>query len=235
MLPDTRITCQWVRSDWVYPTTYPTSPVPGGRYPNTNRSTHSKLCLGEIGAIDANRLGGDITASQFHSENNDSDDWRLSQPPWKSNVTPYQLRLVTRHLVSGLKSAATIIDQHKLAFGIQELLKQIDASRKLDTSGGGGSSVSEEKPEEAREMSSWLKEKLDEADVRSIVEPFWTSIYQQDISAEKQPPYFVKSNSYFRWLSSFCRFLVTRSHSNERSLWSKFFYACRSAIRSQGI
>ena len=192
-------------------------------------------CLGEIGAIDTNRLGKEITASQFHTEN-DSDDWRLNQPPWKSNVTRYQLRLVTRHLVSGLKSAATIIDQHKLSFGIQELLKQIDASYNLGMPGGGASSSSEDKPEQKqREMSSWLKEKLDEADVRCIVEPFWTSIYQQqDLSAEKQPPYFVKSNSYFRWLSSFCRFLVTRSHANERSLWSKFFYACRSAIRSQG-
>eukprot|EP00956_Cyclotella_meneghiniana_P028493 scaffold66476_cov39-Cyclotella_meneghiniana.AAC.2 len=31
------------RSDRVYPTTYPTSPVPGARYPNTYLSTHSKL------------------------------------------------------------------------------------------------------------------------------------------------------------------------------------------------
>eukprot|EP00956_Cyclotella_meneghiniana_P012947 scaffold18520_cov62-Cyclotella_meneghiniana.AAC.1 len=37
-LPDTRYPIPGVIG---YPTTYPTSPVPGGRYPNTYPSTHS--------------------------------------------------------------------------------------------------------------------------------------------------------------------------------------------------
>lgn len=183
-------------------------------------------CLGEIGAIDCNRLGQEINSSQF-STDNDSDDWRLNQPPWNSDLAQYQLRLVTQHLVWALRAAPAIIDQHKIGFGIQELLKQLDHAHAVDTA--------EISDHIRKEMSSWLKEKLDEADVRCVLEPFWTSDYQQqDISAEKKPPYFVKSNSYFRWLSSFCRYLVTKSHSNENSLWRDTFYACRSAIRSQG-
>lgn len=195
-------------------------------------------CLGEIGAIDANRLGKEIASSQFNSklmENDDSDDWRLSQPPWKSNITRYELRLVTRHLVWGLRSAKKTLDQHKIAFAIQELLKQIDANCKSN-----GDEISATVDEESSEhnntpMSPWLKEKLEEADVRYIVEPFWTSIYQQqEISAAKTPPFFTKASSYFRWLSSFSRFMITRSYSNEKSIWRNLFYACRSAIRSQG-
>eukprot|EP00804_Cyclotella_cryptica_P008905 CCRYP_012021-RA/>CCRYP_012021-RA protein AED:0.02 eAED:0.02 QI:94/1/1/1/0.87/0.88/9/625/3358 len=198
-------------------------------------------CLGEIGAIDPNRLGKEIGSSQFNSklmENDDSDDWRLTQPPWKSNVTRYELRLVTRHLVWGLKSATTTLDQHKIAFAIQELLKQIDANFVASKSNGNETSATlNEKNSEhsiGTPMSSWLKEKLEEADVRCIVEPFWTSTYQQqEISVTKKPPFFTKSNSYFSWLSSFCRFMVTRSYSNEKSIWRNLFHACRSAVRSQ--
>lgn len=195
-------------------------------------------CLGEIGAIDPNRLGSEITSSQFSTENKGSDDWRLNQPPWKSNITRYQLHLVTHILVWCLKSAASTIDQHKMGFAIQELLKQINSTSVSGLSAEANTAKTahqDDLGQGQKEMSPWLKEKLNEADVRVIVEPFWTSDYQQqDISAEKKPPYFTRSPSYFRWLSSLCRFLVTKSHSNEKSLWRNMFYACRSAIRSQG-
>eukprot|EP00956_Cyclotella_meneghiniana_P014820 scaffold22373_cov78-Cyclotella_meneghiniana.AAC.1 len=42
LLPEIYLTPD-TRSDRVYPTTYPASPVLGGRYPNTSPSTHSKL------------------------------------------------------------------------------------------------------------------------------------------------------------------------------------------------
>jgi hypothetical protein len=190
-------------------------------------------CLGEIGAIDSNRLGQEINASQF-STDDASDDWRLNKPPWKSDTAQYQLRLVTQHLVWALRAAPAIIDQHKIGFGIQELLKQLDSTTHA-ADAADAADAAESSDQTRKEMSSWLKEKLDEADVRCVLEPFWTSDYQQqDISAEKKPPYFVKSNSYFRWLSAFCRYLVTKSHSNEKSQWKDMFYACRSAIRSQG-
>ena len=94
----------------------------------TDQSIRHELAklLGEIGAIDPNRLGREINSSQFFSSsagNYHSDEWRLANPPWKTEVAEYQLRLVTKHFVSGLKSAPSTLDQHKLSFGIQELLK----------------------------------------------------------------------------------------------------------------
>ena len=190
----------------------------------TDKSIRNELAklLGEIGAIDPNRLGREINSSQFFSfsgGNCRSDEWRLSNPPWQTQVTEYQLRLVTKHFVSGLKSAPTTLDQHKVSFGIQELLKI------LHNEMGG---VSEQ------EMAPLLKEKLDEADVSNIVEPFWSTNYMQaDTTALKQPPFFKKASSYFAWISQFSKYMLTKSHSNRNSLWKDLFYACRSAIRSQ--
>lgn len=88
--------------------------------------------------------------------------------------------------------------------------------------------------ENENDMTPLLKEKLQQADVFNIVEPFWTTNYKQvDVVAAKTPPFFIKSSSYFSWLSSFCRFLVTRSYANKKSVWGDFFHACRSAIRSK--
>jgi hypothetical protein len=179
-------------------------------------------CLGEIGAIDPNRLGKEISSSQFVANSAGSDDsakWRLMNPPWKTQITVYQLRLVTGHLVSGLKSAPTTLDQHKISFAIQELLKILDK-------GLGGKNQ--------KEMTPQLKERLQEADVVNIVEPFWSTNYKQvDTIAPRSPPYFSKSTTFFSWLSSFCRYLVSQSNANKKSAWGDFFYACRSAIRSQ--
>ena len=121
--------------------------------------------------------------------------------------------------MTGLKSSPTALDQHKISFAIQELLKILDAQ----FGGDNGS-----------QMTPQLKEQLEEADVINIVEPFWSSTYMQvDTSAAKPPPFFGKTSSYFSWLSSFCRFLVTRSNANKNSVWGDFFHACRSAIRSR--
>ena len=79
-------------------------------------------CLGEIGAIDPNRLDGKaINSTQFVTSSAGSDDsseWRLRNPPWQTQITEYQLRVLTRQLVSGLKLGAQI-DQHKISFSIQ--------------------------------------------------------------------------------------------------------------------
>ena len=141
-------------------------------------------CLGEIGAIDPNRLGKEINSSQFVANSAGSDDsseWRRTNPPWKTPVMEYQLRIVTRHLVSGLKSAPATLDQHKISFAIQELLKILDIQL-------GGNNHSQ--------MTPLLKEKLHEADVSNVVEPFWSTNYKQvDTVAAKSPPFFSKSNS----------------------------------------
>lgn len=179
-------------------------------------------CLGEVGAIDPNRLSKEIHSSQFAANSEGSDDsveWRLMNPPWKTNISAYQLRLVTGHLVSGLKSAPTTLDQHKISFAIQELLKILNIQL-------GGKNHSE--------MCPQLKDMLQKADVINIVEPFWTTNYKQvDTVAPRLPPFFNKATTFFSWLSSFCRFLVSQCNANKKSAWKDFFHACRSAIRSQ--
>jgi len=54
-------------------------------------------CLGEMGAIDSNRLGREVSATSAALLTTDSFDvsgfhgsWRLSQPPWKSQVIRYE-------------------------------------------------------------------------------------------------------------------------------------------------
>ena len=82
--------------------------------------------LGEIGAIDPNRLGGQVDSSLSSALTTDSFEsygkhglWRLGQPPWKSQIIRYELQLVTKHLVFSLKAAPTTLDQHKVAYTIQ--------------------------------------------------------------------------------------------------------------------
>ena len=81
-------------------------------------------CLGELGALDPNRIGRDVRMTQnTHFSNKDNDKWRLHEnAPWKfkSVEVHYKLQLVTKHFVIALKAAPTPTDQHKIAFAIQE-------------------------------------------------------------------------------------------------------------------
>ena len=127
-------------------------------------------CLGEIGAIDVNRLSAEISSSNIDARSAESDDscqWRLANPPWKTEATSYQLHLVTKHLVSGLKSAPTNLDQHKISFAIQELLRILDVNL-----GGENKTLK-------NEMTPLLKERLEESGALAIVEPFWSTNYKQ--------------------------------------------------------
>lgn len=153
-------------------------------------------CLGEIGALDSNRIGEVSMASSESSD--DSSSWRLSQPPWKSRAARYELQLLTKHLVVALKAAPTSADQHKIAFTIQELLVLLDASVQI-----GGSQLGDNKGDpidieiplavnddsentglttsrkNRGEMSAWLLEKLKKARVLAIIEPFWSTCFTQ--------------------------------------------------------
>jgi len=180
-------------------------------------------CLGEIGAIDPNRLDKDISSLHFGSDLPGSDDgghFILSNPPWKTNVTEFEFHVLTRHLVNALRSAPSTLDQHKISFSIQELLRMIDSQ--ID-----GLIKADGAP-----MSSAFRERLIQADAITTVEPFWNTSYMQVDIDEKSPPFLPRSTSYYQWISSFCRFLISRSHSNNKNAWGAFFHACRSAIRS---
>jgi serine/threonine-protein kinase ATR len=83
-------------------------------------------------------------------------------------------------------------------------------------------------------MSAWLKDQLERAEVLTVIEPYWTSLYtQNEASDPKLPPFFAPSKSYYLWLAEWGRCMVERSYKNARSCYRNVFYACRSAVRSE--
>jgi len=71
-------------------------------------------CLGEIGAIDPNRLDKNISSLHFGSDLPGSDDgghFILSNPPWKTSTENFEFHVLTRHLVNALRSAPSTLDQ----------------------------------------------------------------------------------------------------------------------------
>lgn len=153
--------------------------------------------LGEIGAIDPNRLGGslrEVSSSGHELEPADNSIvWRWSQPPWKSQIVRYELQLVTNQLSVALKASPTAMDQHKISFAIQELLILLNEFANQNSTDGGnkiddkenGSEDDEEtlselaKKEKKKEMNPWLISQLERASVLELVEPFWSTKYQQ--------------------------------------------------------
>ena len=150
--------------------------------------------LGEVGAIDPNRLGGDLDA--FHQNGIDSTSvdehvlWRRLQPPWKSQIVRYELYLVTNQLATALKASPTAMDQHKISFAIQELLILLnefsnqnavdDKNQMLETENMSDQSNSVEAKQNAKSaMNPWLVCQLERAAVLELVEPFWSTKYQQ--------------------------------------------------------
>ena len=141
-------------------------------------------CLGEFGAIGEHYLGdlkvGSLTDESLDSPNS-AYQWRLDQPPWQSRAAKYELQLVTRHLVVALKAAPSSSEQHKVAFSIQQLLVLLDRSaRQIE-------GITEtETSFNTKEMTKWLRDKLNEGCVYEIVEPFWFSEFNEKVSAECQ-------------------------------------------------
>lgn len=114
-----------------------------------------------------------------------SASWRLSQPPWQSIAERYELQLLTRHLVVALKAAPTSVDQHMIAFTIQQLLVLLDNSARGGSPSHKGSlginsgQLSTNPAEAPRQMSQWLIEKLSEAAVLEVIEPYWSSEFSE--------------------------------------------------------
>lgn len=199
---------------------------------------HTRLllaaCLGEFGAIGEHHLG-DLKIGSLADDSLDSPNsayqWRLEQPPWNTKAaTKYGLQLVTRHLVIALKAAPSSSDQHKVAFSIQQLLVLLDRwnQPKQDT-------VGSETSVNTKEMTEWLRDRLNEGGVYEIVEPFWFSEFNERAEGYvlKEPPFFESSPSYYSWMSNFCRWMISNAHNSLLSPWKDFFHACRTAIRTQ--
>ena len=144
----------------------------------TDPSTKSLLgaCIGEVGAIGEHRLGPIRMSKALRTSDSldqSANTWRLTQPPWRSQLARYELQLVKKHLVVALKAAPSSTDQFKVAFAIQQLLQLLDqSSQKSGEAGHAGK-------ERATEMGSWLKSQLVEAGVYETVEPFWSSEFSE--------------------------------------------------------
>jgi hypothetical protein len=145
-------------------------------------------CIGEVGAIDENRLedacgdGGNGRA--------------LADPPWHSAPHVHELQLVTSHLVVALKAAPTSGDQHKIAYTIQQLLdilnkageknllaSPFDVSKKKRDTNEEPQVVKQSKVRAQNsskpKMEVSLESKLADAGVLEIVEPFWFSEFHE--------------------------------------------------------
>lgn len=159
-------------------------------------------CLGEIGAIHPKYINGDLTPKQASTL---SDQWMIKQgTPWKQQSVKVhcQIQLVTKNFVAALKAAPTPTDQHLIGFAIQEGMVgkrtlcmfhflQITHILSLDLSvlillDKTQSSTSKAKAKaktslnkDGNEMNPWLRNILEEAEVLSIIEPFWASEYKQ--------------------------------------------------------
>jgi hypothetical protein len=169
--------------------------------------------LGEIGAIDGNRLGvlnvGDSKRNDRSCLGEISRSWRLAQPPWKSRPARYEMQLVTKHLVGALKAAPDSTDFDRIAFTIQQLLGNLDMDAKQGSDKLGKAIRIDRAAEnvsshERGPMSEWLKEQLRNADVLEMMEPFWATRYKDassKMTTEKTPPPFLElhhlmSNGY---------------------------------------
>ena len=206
------------------------------------------VCLGEIGAIDGNRLGEICVGENRRQDRSGIGDlsrsWLLTQPPWKSRSTRYELQLVTKHLVGALKAAPDSTDLDKIAFTIQQLLGNLDKDGKRGNDSIGttmlvdniGDLQKTATTNERGEMSQWLRDQLSKAEVLEMIEPFWASKYKEASSKTMteycSPPFFKHASSYFVWLSNFCRYMIRRSKISGDNQWTDFFFACRTAIRS---
>jgi hypothetical protein len=139
-------------------------------------------CLGEVGAIGEHRLGSIRMSKALQTSDSldqSANAWRLSQPPWKSQLARYELQLVKRHLCVALKAAPSSADQFKIAFAIQQLLQLLDRSSQEGRSGAGGNERDAGDGQRSAEMGSWLKGQLVDAGVFETVEPFWSSEFNE--------------------------------------------------------
>lgn len=133
-------------------------------------------CLGEIGAIGPNKVA-DLNF-----------DWKPPSTstyitkPWEAVLTP-GFDIVKTHLVNALKAARSTIDQHKIAFAIQQILailniEMSDSSIVKDVSTDYKAALTATKANR-QPMTSALSEKLRDAKVFEVIEPFYHSEFSE--------------------------------------------------------
>ena len=202
-------------------------------------------CLGEVAAIDPHRLGA--MSTRVHTNELpgpttslvDERSWQLSHPPWKSSPKDYALYMLTKLLVNALKAASSSAEQHKVAHTIQQLLVIVDeggnATDVPTTFNGSLLEGMHQSSREKRPMSQWLCERLENEGVLNVLEPYWASSFSESVKSRKAmlPPFFSTAESYFQWISRWCRHMILRSEeTNIRCKWCRLLVSCSTAVRS---
>lgn len=147
-------------------------------------------CFGEIGAIGPNKLA-DLNF-----------DWKppsqasaKSMKPWEASHTP-GFHIVKIHLVNALKAARSTIDQHKIAFAIQQILAILNIEM-TDSSTGNKANPDYKAAMTAKKasrhpMNSVLSKKLNDEKLFEVVEPFYHSEFAE-VSFQVSFNYFIIS------------------------------------------
>ncbi|CAM9282925.1 unnamed protein product, partial [Discosporangium mesarthrocarpum] len=219
-------------------------------------------CLGELGAIDPARVALSLREdgegrSRHHGTSKSLRSKTLSDcAPWEVTLEDMALILITDHLVPAFRASTTSMEQDRVAFGIQELLKLFSTcgsgdrhskKRKVNAEEKNSATpnlIPTERERDNRQggedaggpgpMPDRLATRLRAAQVLWVVEPFWSSTYKlasKDLSFS--PPFFLHpavTISLERWLSIWCRHLISRA----RGPLKEAFVACRGAVRSHG-
>jgi tetratricopeptide (TPR) repeat protein len=195
-------------------------------------------CIGEIGAIGPNKLA-DMDAD-WGASNGQGSGMRRSKP-WDSVDSP-GFEILTTHLVAALKSAPSAIDQHKVAFAIQQLMAilnlEMEDTPEACTESSKYQKVMAASGSNRASMNIALAKKLSDKGVYDVVEPFYLSEFQEADSshAPRLPPFFRLSVSFYEWLSNWCRHMIRCCVQVRSDKWSAIFHACRTALRSsEGI
>ena len=145
-------------------------------------------CLGEVGAISANRLDDAATICGSTQRSSAA----AMPPPWRLTPPLFGLSLVTRPLVGAHKAALTSIDQHKIAFTIQQLLGLLNEDAKagkLPSPKGKSKSSGKKHSLEANSdrpgnsskesMEPALQQQLKACRVLEYVEPYWHTEFHE--------------------------------------------------------
>ncbi len=163
------------------------------------------ICLGEIGAVDPNYFVSDSLQSNISANASDMhQEWRLDNPPWKVDEQSYMMKLITNHLVASLKAASSTQEQTKVAFAIQEMIVALEEHSKehsfndelstdfnfvLDNSREETSECGTiQRKSKSKKLGSWLKNKLKDAGVLEVIEPFAATNYKQQNYAPSKKP-----------------------------------------------
>ena len=196
-------------------------------------------CLGDLGAVDPAKLHVELRKQSKMERSNEDLVWEL----------------ITEHLAKVLRAAYDTETQDAAALAIQELLKYsgchaslvdagpasmsmlkqqgLDSGNQLEEPAQGNSGDAENSgASSATEMGERLWGRFD-SDVRDIIAPCLTSKYSLLLHPTSLPsgPIFSSSTSdaltYRRWITTWCRRLISHSTGSRRLLFS----ACQSVIR----